>query len=260
MSASILFAESVQDRTGVVKSVLEAAAQVSTPIRLAAFAIAAVLALILLQRGGKTPPIAWAALLVVGLLAATPIVADALLVRDSQRGDDLYRLRVTVLGWDGFPTKPSRIWSSWGGEAQEVAAGWMFVIPRASIPQSGVVSVYASSESTCEQGVAELKLYGDFNPEIKLRLHRDTEAVVAGTVRDEANRTVVGARVFVEGHGDRELATTNAVGAFRLPAHATRCEQVRVSAEKAGYAPTAEYVYPGGVPISLTLVSNGTVK
>jgi hypothetical protein len=242
----------MQSISDPVRSVLRTAAGVSTTIGLVAFAIAVVLILILWQRRGKTPPILWGALIIVGLLALTPLLAETLLAWAGQHS--LYRLRVTVLGSDGLPTRPDSIWSNLGGEPQGVAGGWLFVIPRAAMPQSGKIVVYASSAAICEKGLAAETLAGDPNPQVTLQLVRDTSELILGIVRDDQNRTVAGAQVFVEGRGDREVVTTNSVGAFRLPAYATRCEQVRVSAQAAGYEPSTEYVYPGTSASVLTLV------
>lgn len=257
MTDPTLLLAAIQGTSSVIKSFVDAVAQVSTPIRLAAFAVTAVLALVLLQRRRVTPSIAWGGLAVVGLLAVIPLVAQALLASDARYNEVnlVYRLRVTVLGLDGLPSKPDRIWASLGGEPQQVSAGWMFVFPRSTLPASRAVTVYARRDETCEYGTVQHVLDSDANPEVTLTLRQDSSADVVGTVRDESDVSIPGAQVFVEGHGDQEIITTNSVGAFRLPAHASRCAQVRVTAQKEGYQSATEYVYPGN-PVLLTLLSH----
>src|SRR5713226_5308727 len=117
---------------------LETAAGISNQWSLAAFAIAAILYLVL-QRRGKVPAIAWAAIVAVLVLGALPIAAPIFV-----EGRAIYRVRVTVLDPQQTPVEEARVWSSLGGEAKKVAGGWQFDIPAATRPADGKLTVYAT--------------------------------------------------------------------------------------------------------------------
>ena len=134
----------------------KAAARISTPWALAAFAIAAIVFL-LAKRRGKVPPTAWAGIVGIVLLGLVPIIA--------QLGSlAIYRVRVTVVGPQGTPVEDAKVWSSMGGEPKKVAGGWQFDIPAAARPADGKLTIWASVDAAYLKGSQELELAGDRNP------------------------------------------------------------------------------------------------
>ncbi|HXC24847.1 MAG TPA: carboxypeptidase-like regulatory domain-containing protein [Gemmatimonadaceae bacterium] len=251
---SVLIAHPPAEASDLLLRILDAASHITTPIRLAAFAIAVLailLVLVHIRTGAKNPPrLAWGVIAIV-ILAVAPFIADTIIQSDARLA--IYRLRVTVLDATGLPASADTVWSSVGGEPKHVAGGWEFDIPVQTVPHNRVVTLYASHAKTCERGTAQTTVGSDLNPSVPLTLTSDTTAQITGTVRDEANANLAGATVSVDGYADHESVVTNALGAFRLPAHATSCEQVRLHAEKAGYDPADEYAFAGRGAASLTL-------
>src|SRR5262245_25617928 len=69
---------------------------------------------------------------------------------------DVIRLRVLVLGPGDSPVEDARVWTSTGGEPQQVAGGWEFDIPYPQLPADGRITVYASKESAFLSGSQEV--------------------------------------------------------------------------------------------------------
>ena len=65
-----------------------------------------------------------------------------------------------------------------------------------------------------------------------------------GQVVDKRGNAIAGARVWVVGCGSEGI-TTQADGAFELPAHAAIKQQVELHAEKKGYKPANQF-HPAG--------------
>ena len=153
--------------------------------KLAAFALAIVMFLVLKSRGKPVPPAAWALVL---LLVIVPIGAsvyqEATKARDSSGA--VYRVRVTVIDPQKTPVEGAKVWSSIGGEDHTVAGGAQFVIPAATVPQDGKVTIYARQENAfhfIQTGNTELQLGGDRNPAVTIQL-AVIEAKVRGRVVD----------------------------------------------------------------------------
>jgi hypothetical protein len=79
-------------------------------------------------------------------------------------------------------------------------------------------------------GNATLMLDTDYFPTVEIQLDRDASATVRGIVVDERGRSVAGADVSVPGYTD--VAITDRMGNFMLPAHAADGQIVRVRAQK----------------------------
>ena len=238
---------------GLFERFLETASKISTAWSLAAFAIVALLTLLILQRRPQNArnPTVWAGLLGITILALTPIVADAFLRHDVLTAD-IYRLRVMVVGPDSVPVDHAKVWSSWGGQPKEFDGGWQFDIPRSTIPKNGELTVFASREQNFLKGRSTLALGADMNPAVILVLRDDSSAVVTGTVLDEQQHPIAGAKVWVDSFSN-ESVTANGEGEFRLQAHASAGKQVLIHASRRSYAPTAQYHPAGGEPAVLVL-------
>lgn len=166
---------------------------------------------------------------------------------------DIYRVRVTLIGPEKRPIDDADMWSTYGGEKLRVEGGLIFQIPAASIPKDGKLTLYASKDNAFLRGQGELQLGNEPNPVVIIEMTRHTTGVVVrGTVVDEANNAVEGARVSVTGH-ESEAVVTKANGGFVLPAHAAVGQQVLLRAEKAGYKAVSQYHPAGDEPATLTL-------
>ena len=205
--------------------------KVTSSWSLAAFALAVVLLLVLKQRRGQIPPIAW---LIIPLLVAIPIGASVyknwLIAKPS-----IYRLRVTVIDSQSIPLEDAKVWSSFGGELKKVAGGWQVDIPEAGKPRDGKLTIFATKENAFLKGQMVVMLDSDYNPAITIQLQRDDSAKVRGQVVDGKNRAVIGARVFVIGY-EAESVLTQEGGNFELPAHKAIGQQALLHAEKGGLA------------------------
>ncbi len=231
----------------------ETAAGISNQWALAAFAIAAILYLVL-KRRGKVPAIAWACIVAIMVIGLAPILASFYLERSRlvDQASAIYRVRVTVLDPQQMPVDEARVWSSMGGEAKKVAGGWQFDIPAATRPAGGKLTVYASVASAFLAGRSDLLLADDHNPTTTVQLARDTSATIRGIVVDGSGKALAGARVSVTGY-ESEAVLTPAGGNFVLLAHASDGQQVLVSAEKEGYAPLTQWHPAGDEPLTLAL-------
>jgi hypothetical protein len=223
----------------------EVAARISTPWALAAFAIAAIIVLLLAKRRGKVPPIAWAAIVAILLLVLAPTLVE-------HSSATIYRVRVTVVGPAGTPVEEARVWSSMGGEPKKVAGGWQFDIPAAARPADGKLTVWASLEAAYLKGSREMRLAEDRNPAVTIRLNGDQTATLRGIVLDRRGRAIVGARVSVAGY-QSEAAVTREGGDFILPAHAASAQNVLLHAEASGYKGVTQWHMAGDQPATIVL-------
>ena len=227
--------------------IFETSASISDQWSLAAFAIAAILYLVL-KRRGTVGPIAWASILAIVLLGLVPILASVYVDRTA-----IYRVRVTVLDPQQSPVDDAKVWSSVGGEGKRVAGGWQFDIPAAAKPVDGKLTVYAAVPSAFLTGRCELQLTHDRNPSLVVRLARDSSGTIRGIVIDSvSNEAIVGARVSVVGY-ESEAVVTQAGGNFQLPAHAAKGQQVRLHWERKGYVADSTDHPAGDFPATLTL-------
>ena len=202
---------------------------ISDSWKLAAFALAVVLFIVMKSRGKKLSSVIW---VVIVLLVAVPITASVF--SEIVGRTDIYRLRVTVVDPQGVPIEDAHVWSSFGGEPKRVAGGWQFDISDANKPKDSTLTIYASKDIAFLTGQTNLTLGNDSNPTVTINLKRDNTAKVKGQVVDSRNLAVVGARVFVIGY-ESEAVVTKDGGNFDLPAHAAVGQKVTVHAEKKGY-------------------------
>ncbi len=217
--------------------------RITNPFNLSAFALAVILYLVVRRRRGEIPFVVWALIL---LLVIIPVGASLYreLIRTQLAENAIYRVRITVVDPESVPVDDAKVWSSAGGEPKRVAGGWQFDIPAASKSRDGKLTVYATRESAFLRGQTELTLGSDHNPAGTIKLQRDDTARVRGQVVDSRGNALAGARVAVVGFG-HEGAVTESDGAFELPAHAAKSQQILLHAEKTGFKSTEQY-YPAG--------------
>jgi hypothetical protein len=204
---------------------LEIASHITNPgtIALLAIIIAAYLFTIAIKKRQSRIP--WLLAAVVPLLGLAPLLSSAIL---QWRG--LYTVRVSVLGTDKQPVDDASVTSSAGGEPKKIQGGWEFDIPPQSRPADGKVKFFASVKNAFLAGNSTLVLDKDYFPAVEVQLEQDTSAVVRGDVLDDHGRSVVGAHVSIPGYPD--VAVTDGMGNFVLPAHAADGQIVQVRAQK----------------------------
>jgi hypothetical protein len=170
----------------------------------------------------------------------------------SKTSDDIYRVRVTVLGAEGTLVDDAHVWSSTNGEAMKVNGGWLFVIPPQTKPPEGEMTIFAEKADAFLTGKQTLTLADEKNPTVTLQLMNPRNASVRGIVEDETRAAISGAEVSIVGY-DTERATTGSTGSFELPAHAAMNQQVQVHAERGGFQAVTTWCAAGDASCELLL-------
>lgn len=225
----------------------EIASKISSVWSLAAFAIIALILLVTQLKGRKVPPVAWAVVIGVVMIALAPILAP-----EYMTAYGIYRVRVMVLDERRMPTNDAKVTCSVGGEVKKVEGGWEFNIPAKTRPADRRIQVYASEPDAFLTGRAELELKNDYSPVVTIALSKDTSAKIIGIVLGEDNALLDGVRVSVVGY-ETEGQVTQTGGNFSLPAHCANGQQVQVSASKSGYRTAVEWHQAGDFPVTITL-------
>jgi len=229
----------------VWEKALEIAGHITHPATVAVFAavLAAYLFSIAIKK--RQSRITWLLAVVVLILGLAPLLSSTYL---QSRG--LYRVRVVVLGTDKQPDNDAHVISSNGGEPKKVEGGWEFDIPPQSRTADGRLKLFASEKNAFLSGSSTLVLDKDYFPNVEIQLDRDTSATVRGVVVDELSRSVEAAQVSIPGYTD--IATTDKMGNFVLPAHAADGQIVHLRAQKDNL--TADLSVPAGNdPVTLIL-------
>jgi len=231
-----------------MSKLFELAAKVSSAWSLAAFAIIALVLLVIKLKSRKMPALAWWVVAAIVIIALAPITAPAYL-----NSYGIYRVRVVVLDERKVPTNDAKVTCSVGGEVKKVEGGWECDIPAKTKPSDSKMQAYARMDDAFLTGRAELELKDDYSPVATIQLIPDTSALVLGIVTDENNQPLEGARVGVVGY-DSEAAITKAGGGFSLPAHKANGQQVQIFAFKEGYAANPpEWHQAGDHPVTIVL-------
>jgi hypothetical protein len=231
----------------VLDKALEVASHVTHPVALAALGLVVAAYLFSIAVKKRQSRITWFLVAVVLLLGVTPLLSSAYL---QSRG--LYVVRVLVLGIDKQPIDdPSvSVTSSNGGEPKKVKGGWEFDIPPQSRPTDGKLKLFASLKNAFLTGNSTLVLDKDYFPSAEIELARDTSATVRGVVVDEHRKSVAGAQVSIAGYSD--IAVTDKMGNFVLPAHGADGQMVHLRAQKDQM--TADVSAPAGnEPVELVV-------
>jgi hypothetical protein len=209
---------------------LELASRITHPNTVAVFVAVLVVIALWLVRKAKRPYITWLltiTLLVLLVLGSFPLVASTYL---ASRG--IYHIRVVVLGIDGQPMHQAEVNSSAGGELKQASSNWEFDLAPQAKPSSGEITFYASVKDAYLAGSSPLALKEDYYPTVTIQLQALPPVTIRGTVVDENAKSVSGARVAVSGYS--QIATTDEMGNFSLPAHHAEGQLVSVRAEKGG--------------------------
>src|SRR5438093_5496183 len=162
-----------------------AIAQVNSAWSIAAFAIAAILAVLnrtlatpdaVRRRGQRAPAVlsnsfVWPIVVAICFLGALPILANTYLETLKIRGGEVYRVRVIVLDPQGNPTPGATLRTTVSNETtvtpQDTA---VITIAKALLPADGKVTVFADLESAFLHGRTDAQLGTDLNPSITINL------------------------------------------------------------------------------------------
>ena len=204
---------------------LEIASRVTHPIAAAliglVFSAFLFIAIIMKRRSRIT----WLLAIMVLCFGLAPLLSQTYL-----QSQNLYRVRVTVLGVNKQPVENATVSSSIGGEGKRIAGGLEFDIPPQSKPADGRLTFYASVKEAFLEGEVPLVLDKEYFPTVAIQLIPDTSAVVLGRVVDGRGRSVERAQVSVSGY--QSFAVSDTMGNFRVPAHTAEGQMVRLHAQK----------------------------
>jgi hypothetical protein len=209
----------------MLQEALKIASHITHPVTVAAFALVFAAFAFRFALRAKKPQIAWILTAGIIVLGLAPLAASTFL---QSRG--VYRIRVIVLGPDQSPLEDTHVSSSSGGEPKKVQDGWEFDIPPQTRPADGRIVLFASEKSAFLTGNSTIILAQDYYPTTTIQLASDTSAMIRGVVVDGHHRSVVGATVSVPGYQD--VAVTDKMGNFALPAHVADGQIVQVRAQK----------------------------
>jgi hypothetical protein len=237
-----------------MNKLFEIATKISSGWSLAAFAIIALVLLVIKLKGRKVPSVAWAVVVAVVVVALAPIIAPVYM-----NSYGVFRVRVVVLDEHQIPTNEAKVTCSVGGEVKKVEGGWECDIPSKTKPADGKMQAYASIENAFLTGRAELELKDDYNPVATINLAKDNSAKIIGMVVDEHETPIAGVRIGVVGY-ESEVWTTQNGGNFSLLAHAAQGQQVQLSASKDGYTATTEWHQAGDFPTTIRLHKQQSAK
>jgi hypothetical protein len=233
----------------MIEQLFEIAAKVGTIWSLAAFSVAAIVAVvsIIAKARGKNAVIAYGAFCLIGMIGLAPFVAHAYLDTHG-----VYRVRVNVVNDHNLPVDDARVTSSIGAEVKKVDGGWELDIPPGAKPKDGKLTVRASQLSAFLQGHTDTILNDDFNPVTTVTLIRDTSAEIHGIILDQRSQPVSGVSVGVVGF-EAESTSTGVNGTFTLAAHAAEGQQVELYARKDHFGSTTSWSQAGNFPVTIVL-------
>jgi len=228
---------------GNMEEALKVASQITHPVAalVSALVIAATVSATAIK--AKKTRLAWVLAIIIVLPGLAPLAAFTFV---QIRG--VYRIRVVVLGLDGQPVQNSELTST-GGEIKKASGYSEIDVSPQTRPADSKLFLYASVKNSFLAGSYTLVLGGDYYPTATIQLAPLPEVLFRGSVRDEYGRRVAGAHVSISGYQD--IATTNEMGNFELPAHAADGQMVTVHAEKGGAV--ADISVPTGAPAELVI-------
>jgi hypothetical protein len=253
------------------KDLIGAISQINSVWSIAAFAIAATIAVLKIvlaspdatRRRGKAAPallassLVWPIVLSICFLGALPVLANTFLetlkIKQQGAADAVYRVRVTVLDPSGNPAAGATLRTTASNETTATALDTAVItIPKATLPGGGKVTIFADLDSAFLHGRSDVALAADLNPSITIDLKSSRDATVTGLVEDDRGRAVVGATVSVLGG---ESGETSANGSFTLKTNAAAGQMVRVHAEKRGHRPVDQDHPAGREPVTVVLAA-----
>lgn len=244
-----------------IKGFLDAIASVSNTWTIAAYSIAAVLAVFnaVSSRRKRSPAnsIVWGVVVVICVLGLAPTIANAYLERLKIVGA-VYRVRTLVVDAQHVPVSGATLRTTASSETAETDQGIGQVsIPLATMPRDGKVTIYADLDSEFLHGHTDLQLAQDLNPSVTIEVKVVGDAVISGLVEDNRGHALAGAAVSVLG-GESTRTAPN--GAFTVKTNSPVGRQVRLHVEKAGYQPVDQDHPAGRGPATIVLIQTKSTK
>lgn len=237
-----------------MNKLFELAIKISSSWSLAAFAIVALVLLVVKLKGRKVTSVGWVAAVAIVVIALTPMLAALYL--DAY---GIYRIRIIVLDDHHLPVDHVKVKCSAPGELTQARDSWEYDVPARSKPRDGKIQIYAVSPEDFMAGYVELELKEDYYPATTIILARDRSAKIMGIVLDGAdNSPLEGVLVSVVGY-ESEAQLSGKAGNFSLPAHKANGEPVPLSASKETYYTVFESHLAGDFPVTIRLRRSGTI-
>jgi hypothetical protein len=156
----------------------------------------------------------------------------------------IYQVHVIITDPNNQPVEDAELLSA-PYESKRTDGGWQIDIPRSAVIKDNKLSIGATKDGGIYKGSTEYTLGNDYNPHITVKLYHDVSARIKGQVNDEDGNPLSGATVYVEGHLEEKVVTSED-GLFDLPAHAAPYEPVHLFVERAGYKPWNDEIPAGG--------------
>jgi hypothetical protein len=240
-----------------IDALIQAIASVNNGWRIAAFAIAGILAAtkLVLDSGDKAkrkPDQSKTLFLLAGficVLGLAPIFAEVYLRHAEPSG--VYRLRVLVVNPQNIPVTGATLKTPALSDTAVTSQGIAeLTIPRATLTVDGKITIFADLDADALHASQEIQLADDPNPSVTIKLNLRTDATVSGLVEDESSRAITGATVSVLGG---ETGSTTPNGTFTLKANAAVGQEVRLHAEKTGYQSVDQDHPAGRGPVTIVL-------
>jgi len=204
---------------------MEIASRIRHPNTVAAFAAVLAAMAFLSALKARRPKIAVILALAILVLGLAPLASSTFL---ASRG--IYHIRIVVLEPNGEPTGEAKPIPSVGGDLKQGNSNWEFDLAPQTKPLDGKVTFYASMKDAYLSGSSTITLAENYYPTVTVQLRKLVSVTIRGTVVDGDQRSVKNALVSVPGFGD--IATTDEMGNFSLPAHAAEGELITVRAQK----------------------------
>jgi hypothetical protein len=239
-----------------VESFVKAITDVKTPFMLAAFAIAAVLAVFAAVAKNKSSvqKALWLTVGAITIVALVPIALDA--IAQSRNGQTIYRVRVLTLDDRDVPVSGATVRVDASNEARTSADGSCeLLIPKGVLQVSGRITIYA--ERGNQHGKMDVTLATDPNPSISIHVLRDRSAGLVGIVEGRDKHVLSGVHVTVLGGTPVE---TDASGMFRVAPFAAPGERVRLHFEKPGFKGSDIYQTIDDTPLTVIMDPDGLQK
>jgi hypothetical protein len=233
---------------------LKAISQVNSTWSVAAFSIAALLAVLRLKAASLGNSIVWGIVVAICFLGGLPIIARTYLDHERNTTITVYRVRTLALSPDGIPTPGASFRTAVPNETTTTSDGTGEVaIYRQSMPADGKVTIYADYEDPNSErwhGHSEIQLGKDPNPSVTIYLVPEERATVTGFVEDDSQHAVPGATVSIVGGGSTR---TGPDGKFTLNTNAAAGQQVVIHVEKLGYVAVDQNHPAGRNPVTVTI-------
>lgn len=229
------------------QSFLSVVSEIKTPLALAAFAIAALLAVIQTRRGRGRDAMTLTVIGAIVLLGLVPLVTDSIVRVEANGG--IYRVRVVARGPNRAPLEGARISTDALNEPKSTEHGATeLAIPRGSLPKDGAVTIYASADGM--KGATRLVLGEDLNPTVTIDLAPDRSASISGVVVDGDGNSLSDVVVSA---GPGVSTRTDENGAFSVPGLGAEGAQIRLRFEHKGFKPADDFYAAGDAQVSVVL-------